>query len=125
VWAPTITGWSAGPSADELIGRTKADITAQAIAALERVSGSRIAVRAAYFHDWQSDVLSRGAYSYVPAGCMAARHTLSQPVRDTLYLAGEATETTGHAATVHGAIKSGLRAARQILASRKSDGPLR
>ena len=37
------------------------------------------------------------------------------PVEETLYFAGEGTETEGHPATVHGAIASGRRAARQIL----------
>jgi monoamine oxidase len=34
---------------------------------------------------------------------------------DTLFFAGEATDTTGHNGTVHGAIASGHRAANQIL----------
>ncbi len=47
---------------------------------------------------------------------MSARKTLAEPVEDTLYFAGEATELNGHSATVHGAIAAGRRAARQILA---------
>jgi monoamine oxidase len=38
-------------------------------------------------------------------------------VAETLYFAGEHTDTTGHWGTVHGALRSGLRAAAQILAS--------
>ncbi|MDQ2775222.1 MAG: FAD-dependent oxidoreductase, partial [Acidobacteriota bacterium] len=107
--APIITGWSAGPKAtpDATIGR--------AIEQLERITGLDVAVEAAYFHDWLKDPFARGAYSYVPAGAMGARETMAQPVADTLYFAGEATETNGHSATVHGAIASGIRAARQIL----------
>ena len=37
------------------------------------------------------------------------------PADDTLYFAGEHTDTTGHWGTVHAAIRSGLRAAQQIL----------
>jgi monoamine oxidase len=40
---------------------------------------------------------------------------MSIPVAGTLYFAGEHTDTTGHWGTVHGAIRSGLRAARQVL----------
>jgi monoamine oxidase len=69
----------------------------------------------AYFHDWHSDAFARGAYSYIPAGAMGARERLAQPVKGTLYFAGEAAETNGHSATVHGAIASGRTAARQIL----------
>jgi monoamine oxidase len=69
----------------------------------------------AYFHDWHADPFARGAYSYVPVGALRAREALAKPVGGTLYFAGEATETNGHSATVHGAIASGKRAARQIL----------
>jgi Flavin containing amine oxidoreductase len=36
-------------------------------------------------------------------------------VGETLYFTGEATELNGHSATVHGAIASGRRTAKQIL----------
>ena len=115
--APIITGWSAGPSADELMDRPREEVMRKAIDCLRRILKlPSTGVRAAYVHDWQADPLTRGAYSYVPAGSMAARQVLSQPVSGTLYFAGEATETSGHSATVHGAIRSGLRAAQQILA---------
>jgi monoamine oxidase len=42
---------------------------------------------------------------------------LASPVADTVFLAGEATDTTGNNGTVHGAIASGYRAASQILES--------
>ena len=108
--APIITGWSAGRKAtpDATIER--------AIEQFGHITGISAPAEAAYFHDWGKDPFARGAYSYVPAGAMGARETLAQPVADTLYFAGEATETNGHSATVHGAIASGIRAARQILA---------
>jgi monoamine oxidase len=72
-------------------------------------------VQAAYFHDWQADPFARGAYSYVPAGALPWRAKFAEPVQDTLFFAGEVTEQDGHSATVHGAIASGIRAAKQIL----------
>ena len=116
---PIITGWSAGPAADGIAGLTATEIPARATASLEHILRIRASpLRAAYFHDWQSDPFSRGAYSYSPVGALAARDILAQPVCDTLYFAGEATENAGHSATVHGAIASGRRAARQILSAR-------
>jgi monoamine oxidase len=119
---PLLTGWSAGPHADNLLGASSTEVTRQAIASLtsildatsERIQSSLDCV---YFHDWHADPFSRGAYSYVPAGALSARETLANPVADTLYFAGEATELNGHSATVHGAIASGIRAAKQILQS--------
>jgi monoamine oxidase len=70
---------------------------------------------ASYFHDWQHDPFSRGAYGYVPVAGLDAQLALSEPVDGTLFFAGEAT-SVGHIGTVHGAIMSGQRAAREILA---------
>jgi hypothetical protein len=69
-----------------------------------------------YVHDWQADHFTRGAYSYVPVGALDAVATLAQPVDDTLFLAGEATDSSGHTGTVHGTLATGQRAARQVLA---------
>jgi len=71
----------------------------------------------AYLHDWQSDPFSRGAYSYGKAGANRALQILSRSLENTLFFAGEATDTTGHNGTVHGAMASGYRAARQVLSS--------
>jgi monoamine oxidase len=122
VHAPVLTGWSAGPHADELLGKPQSTIVSEAIATLARITAcprERLTglLEAAYSHDWHQDPFVRGAYSYVPAGALAARKTLAQPVADTLYLAGEATNLDGHSATVHGAIASGKRAARQCIAA--------
>jgi monoamine oxidase len=120
VRARSITGWSAGPHADELLGMPKSEIVARALHDLGCIVSIKEAklnglLEAVYFHDWHGDAFARGAYSYVPAGAMGARELLAQPVAGTLYFAGEATETNGHSATVHGAIASGRRAALQIL----------
>lgn len=121
VQARSITGWSSGRRPGELLGLSKNEIVRHALHDLARILGTKDAklaglLEAAYFHDWHADVFARGAYSYVPAGAMNAREKLAQPVGDTIYIAGEATELNGHSATVHGAIASGRRAARQILA---------
>jgi monoamine oxidase len=75
-------------------------------------------LRAAYFHDWDSDPFSRGAYSYVKVGGEGCQQVLGSPIADTLFFAGEATDTSGHNGTVHGAIASGQRAAQDILKSK-------
>lgn len=63
---------------------------------------------------WQSDPFSRGSYSHMPPGCTAKDHTiLGDPVKDTLFFAGEAT-TPYHPSTMHGAFFTGLREAGRI-----------
>jgi len=120
VRAPFLTGWSAGSHADPLLGRPEAHVISRALDAVSRITGAdptRTAnlLEAFYFHDWHADPFSRGAYSYVPARALPSRAALAEPVSETLYFAGEATDLAGHSATVHGAIATGQRAARQIL----------
>jgi monoamine oxidase len=47
---------------------------------------------------------------------MTARSKLTKPIENTLVFAGEAFDTSGQASTVAGALASGQRAARQMLA---------
>jgi monoamine oxidase len=75
-------------------------------------------LEAAYYHDWQKDPLASGAYSYIAVGGGQAREQLAAPLDDTLFFAGEATDSEGEAATVAGAISSGERAANEVIASR-------
>ena len=71
---------------------------------------------ASYTHDWHSDPFTRGAYAYLPVNGLKLQQTLGLPVDATLYFAGEAT-SLGHIGTVHGALESGQRAAKEILKS--------
>jgi monoamine oxidase len=125
VRAPVLVGWCAGPHTDDLLGKPRSEIIGCAVADLSRIAGLRQSrvhemLEAAYFHDWHADPCAHGAYSYVPVGALGARAALAQPVAETLYFAGEATEFHGHSATVHGAIASGKRAAGQIISRRRS-----
>jgi monoamine oxidase len=125
---PLITGWVGGPKAAALAQRigVRADgraLLEESLGALSRLYG--IAARdlhsrliSWHTHDWQADPYSRGAYCYAPAGALNASANMTLPVADTLYFAGEHTDTTGHWGTVHGALGSGLRVAAQAIAKR-------
>jgi len=77
----------------------------------------RDALIATHRHDWQLDPFSRGAYSYVPVGALDAPAKMAIPESDTLFFAGEHTDTTGNWGTVHAALRTGLRAAEQVFSS--------
>lgn len=64
---------------------------------------------------WADDPWARGGYSFVPVGGYGAREALARPVGAALFFAGEATAHDSNPATVHGAIESGWRAAREII----------
>jgi monoamine oxidase len=119
VEAPMLVGWSGGPSAWTLAGKTPDAISEVAIRSLARVLGmSRPSVerhvRESFTHDWLTDPYSRGAYSYVAVGGSTAGAVLARPIEKTLYFAGEHA-SSGRNGTVDGAIASGFRAAGQIL----------
>jgi hypothetical protein len=63
-----------------------------------------------------SDPFSRGSYSFAGVDTTEEDYTtLATPVSDTLFFAGEHTNTT-HMATAHGALASGQRAAAEVAA---------
>jgi monoamine oxidase len=68
-----------------------------------------------HYHDWRADPFALGAYTYVAVGGLETIERLAQPFEDTLYFAGEATDTDGHWGTVHAAIATGYRAADQVI----------
>jgi monoamine oxidase len=121
--APVIVGWCGGPQARTLLEQPANAVTDRAIAALARQCGitrrrMRSMVEAAWMHDWVHDPFARGAYSYQMVGGVDAPAALARPLAGTLFFAGEATDTEGATGTVHGAIASGRRAARQFLRNR-------
>jgi monoamine oxidase len=121
---PIITGWAPAHSAESISGMSEGRIIDKALDTLSgllHVEKSLVQsqLSSAYFHDWDSDPFSRGAYSYVKAGGEGCQKALGAPIDNTLFFAGEATDITGHNGTVHGAIASGKGAAKEILAIRK------
>ena len=139
--APMLVGWTGGPNAERIMqtagSGTQADGRRQAAGANERIEDSGIIDQAvdslvtifkltraqietqlegAYIHNWRDDPFTRGAYAYVPVNGLDDQRILAQPLDHKLFFAGEAT-SIGHIGTVHGAIQSGQRAAREILSN--------
>ena len=114
--AALLTAWAGGPKAARLSGSPRDRLIARALQAVVAVFGKKAQeqLASALVQDWQADPCSRGGYSYVLAGGMGARERLAQPLDDTLFFAGEATDTD-EAGTVAGALRSGERAAREVL----------
>jgi monoamine oxidase len=117
---PIITGWAPFRSGERLSGQSQDFVTQrslQTLGGLLKINPHKLEqmLDVSHFHDWQTDPFARGAYSYGKAGSDGAQATLAAPVAETLFVAGEATDTSGHNGTVHGAIASGHRAAEEIL----------
>jgi monoamine oxidase len=119
--APLLVAWAGGPRALRVANNAApAEVVGRAVATLQTMFGRGCNIESelegAYYHDWQADPFARGAYSYVTVGGGKARRQLATPLADTLFFAGEATDTQGETATVTGALQSGTRAAREALA---------
>lgn len=119
---PLLTAWAGGPKAARLMkpASTPQDLMEGALESLARIlempfeellfKGPNF-----YSHDWSADAYSRGAYSYALVGGADAFGELAQPIAETLFFAGEATDSRGHNGTVHGAMASGSRAAAEVI----------
>jgi monoamine oxidase len=128
VVAPLLIGWVGGPQARRLASLGEDEIRARAVRALARQfslpprQASRL-VTGAWTHNWQHDPFARGAYSYVCVGGKDAPAKLARPLDGTLFFAGEASDPEGRTGTVHGAIATGRRAAKQVLRSLSTRRP--
>jgi monoamine oxidase len=101
-----LMAWASSRKAMALV-----DPVEQAVASLSAALGRKVKPRDALVMDWRFTAL---AYSWVPVGALEQQRALAKPV-GRLHFAGEATDYEGNCGTVHGAIESGLRAAREIL----------
>jgi monoamine oxidase len=114
-----LTGWSGGTQAKALEGMADTEIRSAGLDTLSRLFAmSRDELDGLldgwHVFDWHADPFSRGAYAYVPVGALDAPDKLADPIDDTLFFAGEATDSR-RMGTVSGAIASGYRAADEVL----------
>lgn len=121
----TLTGWIGGPRSsafDQCTREQVGDLACQELARIFSVPLDylRTQLICCATHDWQTDPWTYGAYSYIPAGGLESVLRMATPVDDTLYFAGEHTDVTGNWGTVHAAIRSGIRAAQQVLVSQRA-----
>jgi monoamine oxidase len=120
--APLLVAWVGGPRGRALAALDAHHQAAACIGTLARVFGvDEARVRgelvAVHTHDWTRDPYARGAYSFARVGGADAAASLGRPLSETLFFAGEATAEGGNTGTVHGALESGERVAREVLAA--------
>lgn len=113
---PVLMLFTSGKTALDLEKYTDTDMVAVAMKALRTAYGAAVPEPEAWLCSrWSEDPFAFGSYSYLAAGSSGEdRDALAQPVDGVLFFAGEATSRT-HAATVHGALLTGRRAASAIL----------
>lgn len=119
---PVLTGWVGGPPATALARLSPRGLRDRALRSLAEIFDlpqSRLRAALADFatHNWSRDPFTRGAYSFTVAGEEGASDKLREPLAHTLFFAGEATAEGAEVGTVHGALASGLRTAREVRAA--------
>jgi monoamine oxidase len=122
--APVLTGWAGGDAARRLERGGHRAVHARALRSLAAILGTTVAqlrpwVAGFEWHDWSRDPFARGAYSFAKAGLEDGGERLAQPMADTLFFSGEA--TADEPGTVHGAMESGRRAAKEVTKALKRD----
>lgn len=115
---PLITAWAGGPKAEQFAAASDASMVSEALISLGGLFGAQAdlagELEGVFVHHWQRDPFARGAYSYEMVGDGTARAQLAKPLKDTLFFAGEATDVE-ESTTVAGALRSGQRAAREVI----------
>lgn len=73
-----------------------------------------------FIKDWTKEKYAQGGFSYpLPATTIDDRVSLAEPLNDKLFFAGEATDISGEAGTVNGALSSAERVVEDVVFSIK------
>jgi monoamine oxidase len=105
-----------GADARRLAGLPPSERIASVVAHVERVyPGTRAQLETAAIVDWDADPWARGGYAWFRPGQLTSRlRTLTEP-EGCIHLAGE--HLSSASGWMEGALESGLRAAREVLAA--------
>jgi monoamine oxidase len=121
---PILTAWQGGPRAERISRLSEPERVRTALETLSYLLDLPLEVLQNQLvswstHDWSRDPFSLGAYSYVGIDGDKKGKRLAEPFNQTLFFSGEATHTSAERGTVDGAIETGLRSAKQVLAALK------
>jgi len=120
---PLLTGWFAGPRADNAASLSETEFVDLGLASLagifdlpsDRIRRELVAARAI---DWGSDPFARGAYSYATPKTRAAQSALRDLGSGAIFFSGEALYAGPDMGTVEAALAIGQETAQAIMAAR-------
>ncbi|HLQ90977.1 MAG TPA: NAD(P)/FAD-dependent oxidoreductase [Xanthobacteraceae bacterium] len=118
---PLIEVYFAGSLAEQLEAEGDDAFFAFASEELVALIGNDFArrIKPLHIHRWRADPFARGSYSYALPGKAECRAVLAAPVDDRLFFAGEACSRNDYS-TAHGGYLTGVAAAEQVIAVRRS-----
>jgi monoamine oxidase len=115
-----LTAFVMGARAEYLAGLSDNQIKEELFAELSTIfGGADVAGKftSMKIQNWSAEPYTKGAYSFPTLTSSGKPELLSQALNGKLFFAGEATNFNGHQATVHGAMESSFRSAKEILES--------
>ncbi len=111
-----LTGWLGGPKVNDMHDDSPEQILEVALQSLTNIFGIKLPpVTTWHVANWQQEQYTLGAYSYNTVPSKAAKSVLKEPVKNTIFFAGEAIYTGEAQGTVEAALVSGKEVAEQIL----------
>ena len=116
--APVLTAYAGATLADRLVKFGNDAAVQIALEDLSQLFGNQAKTKysSGMVLNWQREPYIEMAYSFCPVGTAGLRRVLSYPIDGVLFFAGEATSVERNA-TVHGAVESGRRAAKEVSAA--------
>jgi len=111
-----ITAFFGGSAARRFRALGEAAAIRDAAAHVSQLFGGAAGLLQGRYIDWAADRWAGMGYSFNAPGSAGARDVLAAPVGDRLFFAGEACSRV-RPSTVHGAIETGQRAAREVMAA--------
>jgi monoamine oxidase len=114
---PVLMCLHGGSTARRIETLTDEALVAMAVTRLREMFGAAVVEPEAIIATrWHADPFARGSYSYLPPRATPDdRDALAEPIGHRVFFAGEATDRN-HPSTIRGALASGRRAAKRILA---------
>lgn len=116
---PILTGWLGGPSTARFSEAPEETIVQQALQSLANIFSIPAAelktlLTASFVVRWQNDPYTLGAYSYNQLFTTSVRQLLNEPIKNTLFFAGEAMYDGINGGTVEAALVSGVEVSKLI-----------
>lgn len=115
---PTLTAFIMGACANKVMDIPQDQLAAQLCEELDALFGHQFASQSfveSFSKNWGQDIFCKGAYSYAAPFSAGMREALAEPVGGRMFFIGEACNTQGHAATIHGAMETAEQAVSRLL----------
>ena len=115
--SPALTGFIMGEKLKDVSSLSTESLTSQLLAELNKIFSHSMATTtfvSSQLKNWGDDEFHKGAYSYASRNSPSMRSALSESIDNKLFFIGEACNTNGHAATIHGAMETAEKVVKKL-----------